>query len=101
MTCKAMMKRHSHTTKTGKAKCLSYRDGKRCGRIAKVVVESKDHIGYHKMSVCDECAVRMVEQGGCVIIRSKCGFRVVSSAAWSGMVARMYVRIEPKSKGGL
>lgn len=77
--------RHSHTTKTKKAKCLSYRNGKRCGRVAKLVVE----YGNQRQSVCQECADRI---GGTILQESPKGFTVIVRRV-SGWVSRKYVKI--------
>lgn len=74
--------RHSHTTKTKKAKCLAYRTGKRCGRVAKLVVEYKNH----RQSVCKECADKV---GGITLQESPKGFTVEVSRV-GGWVSRRY-----------
>jgi len=54
--------RASHTTKTKKAKCLNYRAGKRCGRVARHEVSYRDGIGQHHLAVCDECLAVLQEK---------------------------------------
>ena len=53
-----MNQRLAHTTTDGKAKCLHYRNGKRCGRKATALVNYKSKAtgrpGF--MPRCDECA---------------------------------------------
>lgn len=46
----------SHTDKQGRAKCLAYRNGKRCGRVARVIGSYADSQGEHEQSLCIECA---------------------------------------------
>jgi len=84
------MERISHTTKTGKAKCLAYRNGKRCGRVATVEVVC----GTHRQTMCRECADAIVEQHGSKVVRqeSRKGFTVRNAAPFSGMVSREYKR---------
>ena len=53
--------RTSHTTKTKKAKCLNYRSGRRCGRVARHEVVYLGN-GWHHLSVCDECLAELQEK---------------------------------------
>lgn len=46
----------NHTDKNGIAKCLSYRNGKRCGRKAKAVVFYRSMVGTGRHSRCIECS---------------------------------------------
>ena len=81
----------THTTPVGKAKCLAYRDGKRCGRVAKVVVKYHDHQGDHRQPVCQECAKRI---GGTIVKQSPKGFTVHNAGGFSGMIGREYKEIQ-------
>jgi hypothetical protein len=65
--------RASLTTEQGKAKCLAYRNGKRCGRVAKIVGITRDFAGYHKTAMCVECADRLDAE---VVEKSSKGFTV-------------------------
>jgi len=85
-----MRGRRSHTTIENQAKCLAYRDGKRCGRVARFVVEYTDQQGFHKQSVCAECKDRIIASGGTVTQASPTGFKVESAGGWSTYVARKY-----------
>ena len=85
-----MQTRHTHTTKTEKAKCLAYRDGKRCGRVAKFVITFTSPTGHHTQSVCAECAKR---EGATISQESPKGFCVQSGGGFSGMVSRRYIEI--------
>ena len=77
------------TTKANKAKCLAYRDGKRCGRVAKFVVSYK----HSRQSVCKECAERIVnEHAGRIDQESAKGF-TVNVTRLGGMVSRRYIEI--------
>lgn len=80
--------RISHTTKQKKAKCLAYRNGKRCGRVARVV-GSYDTSGTrrvsHHQSLCVECAERL---GAQVTQENSKGFTVVSGGF--GYTVRTY-----------
>jgi len=76
--------RASHTTKAGRAKCLAYRNGKRCGRVARVV----SGYGSHRQALCQECAARI---GGQVLQESEAGF-VVRSTSFGG-IRREYVPV--------
>ena len=89
-----MKHRHSHTTKQNKAKCLAYRDGKRCGRVAKFVVDYTDHQGHHHQAACQECKNRVTANGGKVVTENAKGFTVCSAGGFSGCAAREYVPIE-------
>jgi hypothetical protein len=72
--------RISHTTKQLKAKCLHYRNSKRCGRVAKYIATYRDHRGWHKYAVCKECAESIVESKdqGEIVSESCKGYRVVT-----------------------
>lgn len=49
--------RESHTTTDNKARCLAYRNGKRCGRIAKTLCNYKNVNGQTCFQArCSECA---------------------------------------------
>jgi len=83
----------SLTTKTGKAKCLNYRNGQRCGRVAKYEVSYQDAT-WHHVSVCKECLSKLQER--CVEVtvmqKSANGFTVNGFSFWP--VSRTYVGIE-------
>ena len=84
--------RSTHTTKQKKAKCLVYRNGKRCGRVGKILVSYTDRQGYHRYPVCAECAAKIEADGGTIIERSKRGYYVVTGGF--GIATREYRRIE-------
>lgn len=73
-----VMSRAALTTKQGKAKCLRYRNGKRCGRIGKILVKFQDRTGWHSYPVCRECAGEIVSQGGEILETSDKGWQVAS-----------------------
>ena len=78
------MKATTHVTKSGKAKCLAYRNGKRCGRVAKCIVLHKDSAGnVGPMAACSECS-----EGNEVLKSSPKGFAV--SVSTFGPVSREY-----------
>lgn len=81
--------RVSHTTVRGKAKCLNYRNGKRCGRVAKTLVSFTDHLGWHTQPMCEECAAAVAATGGTVRERNSRGFSV-SEVVMNGYVQRIY-----------
>ena len=83
----------THTTKSRKAKCLHYRNGKRCGRVGKVLVSFSDHQGHHEYPVCKECAEKIVAEGGEVLGKSRKGYRVITSRS-AGWVTREYEVVE-------
>ena len=84
-----MRGKRSHTTIENQAKCLAYRDGKRCGRVARFVVEYTQQ-GFHKQSVCAECKDRIIASGGTVTQASPTGFKVENASGLSKYVARKY-----------
>ena len=93
------MNRLTLTTKSGKAKCLNYRNGKRCGRVAVVELCTPGRIIYARKShlprvVCAECAVSLVGQYGQDVVRgvSRKGFKV-SERGTEGWVSRHYKAI--------
>jgi len=77
------MARASLTTKTNKAKCLAYRNGKRCGRVAIVLLPRSTTARTRCASCAEGHEAREV---------SPKGFRVVSTE-FSGWVTREYKRI--------
>lgn len=78
--------RHTLTTKKNKAKCLAYRNGKRCNRIARAVITFTSHSGYHRQSVCKECAGR---KDAIIVQESSSGFNV--RVVGFGMQSREYI----------
>jgi hypothetical protein len=80
------------TTKAGKAKCLNYRNSKRCGRVAKYDIM----YCQHHLSVCGECLELLVQSVGedAVKVRQHCkkGFTVRTNLF--GPASRTYVGIE-------
>ena len=78
----------THTTKQEKAKCLAYRAGKRCGRIAKVEATWTDTQGDHHAPLCAACADRL---NATIQQSSPRGFHVTVSTF--GPVARTYTPI--------
>lgn len=84
--------RNSYTTKQKKAKCLAYRDGKRCDRVAKIegtyTITTTRMMEMHQ-SLCKECAQRL---GAEVIQESDKGFSVHTTLF--GPIARMYEAIQ-------
>ena len=86
--------RASLTTKRRKAKCLAYRNDKRCGRVATFVVKYTDHQGRHHQSVCSECKEQIVaEHGGTVIQENATGFMAspVRAGGSGNMISRRYI----------
>lgn len=82
--------RRSHTTPGGKAKCLAYRHGRRCRRVA--VFEVNLASGGHQ-TMCAECTDYAVEAGAEIIQSSRSGFTVHDASGFSGYVTREYRRI--------
>lgn len=80
---KEMNMRTSHTTKAGQAKCLNYRNSKRCGRLARYLTSEK------RFPVCAECKRAL---GGEVISHSEKGYTVKESQF--GPVTHEYTPIE-------
>lgn len=80
----------SHTTKTKKAKCLHYRNGKRCGRVAKALVCYQNpatlHLGKTTIPMCEDCS-----KMGEVIEFSPKGFSIQITGF--GTQSRQYRRI--------
>lgn len=94
--CEGKMMKHrpSHTTKQNKAKCLHYRSGKRCGRVARFIVSHSDHRAmWDGVTVCEECMNALLQEGYYVHKESKKGFHV-RSGGFSGWITREYVPIE-------
>ena len=91
--------RASHTTVQNKAKCLNYRNGKRCGRVARTLVSFTDHLGQHTQPMCEECAAATVAIGGTIRERSPKGF-IVHEGGWGGWVQREYKGIPPDADFG-
>jgi len=87
-----MEHRHSHTQQNGKAKCLHYRNSKRCGRVAKFLVNHTDHQGYHHQAVCEDCKDHIVTSGGQVVAENAKGFTV--RKVGFGRSTRTYTPIE-------
>jgi hypothetical protein len=90
--------RTSHTTQQGKAKCLMYRDGKRCGRVAKHVITTKRGVSgvtWSHAPACNECCHEWVENRGAALVQQSnpSGFRVISQTL-SEWTSRTYVPIE-------
>lgn len=85
--------RSSHTTKRGKAKCLAYRNGKRCGRVAVVVgFVLSQHLQH--ASMCRECSERL---GAEVAIESAFGFKVRTTTLM-GYTERRYTPTVKEAK---
>ena len=86
--------KHSHETKTKRAKCLHYRNNKRCGRVAKHEVSFTDNGRNHHQSVCDECLDNIQKNCSNVYVNqsNKKGFRVV--VVGFGYTSRTYKAIE-------
>jgi hypothetical protein len=80
--------RSSHTTVQGKAKCLAYRNGKRCGRVATVVGRCKRNV-WHEAAMCKECSDRL---GAEAMIESAHGFHV-RTLSLNSVVSRHYVPV--------
>ena len=96
---KARSLRHPHTNQQHKAKCLAYRNGKRCGRVAKAeVVYQPKHLPrkmtWH-LPVCNECKEALAAEYGSGIVRQECanGFTVHNSGGFSGYTTREYTPI--------
>jgi len=84
----------THTTKSGKAKCLHYRNGRRCGRVGKIMVSFRDRQGHHEYPVCRECADEIVnEKSGQVRGKSPKGYSVSTSNVWGWGVRREYTAL--------
>lgn len=91
-----MIGRTSHTTKQGRAKCLHYRQGVRCGRVARYEVQFTDHQGAHHIAVCKECANRISARGPMTILNmDNEGFMVDTFTNLGGMTRRTYRNIKP------
>jgi hypothetical protein len=71
------------TTKTGKAKCLAYRNGQRCGRVATYVMRGK--------SFCKEC---FEDEIICGHVRHNPKGFTVHERNLGGWVTRDYVEYE-------
>jgi hypothetical protein len=85
--------RPSHTTKDGRAECLNYRDGSRCGRLGRTLVEFYDHQGRHQYPVCDECRVALVaEYGARVLGENRAGYKV-RVTGYGGLQGREYIEV--------
>lgn len=92
--------RHTHTITTKKAKCLNYRAGKRCGRLARFLVSgtSADPHGqgrhqHYNRPVCADCKDALIKRDGAEIAEhSEKGFTV--KVALFGLPAREYTAIE-------
>jgi len=73
--------RQSHTTIGKKAKCLAYRNSKRCGRVAVALVDCNTATQGKKydMPMCQECAdERVMHWSGIIKIQNDQGFTVSS-----------------------
>ena len=71
------MGKHVLTDSKNRSKCLAYRAGKRCGRLARFLVSWKDFQGHYDSPVCQECKDRIVqEHGGQVKEENRKGFTV-------------------------
>lgn len=73
--------RPSLTTKQRKAKCLEYRNGSRCGRVARHLVtfhtmSENRKLSFLRLPVCNECKDRIVKNGGNLNESSPKGFLV-------------------------
>lgn len=67
------MGKHVLTDSKNRSKCLAYRAGKRCGRLARFLVSWKNH----NNPVCQECKDRIVqEHSGKVKEENRKGFTV-------------------------
>ena len=87
--------RTSHTNQQGKAKCLAYRNGKRCGRVAKFEVVYGQGSYHRHQAVCQECKGRLAKAFGesfQVNKESPKGFYVKSNTS-SGWTHRTYIKI--------
>ena len=85
------MTRSILTDKKNRAKCLAYRNGKRCGRKATVLM-TRSH-DLHSRVVCQECADRQASEGASVKQVNRAGFNVISHSM-SGWHSRDYTPIE-------
>jgi len=79
--------------KQRKARCLAYRNGKRCGRVATFVVKYTDSQGHHHQSVCSECKEQIMANGGTVIQENATGFMAspVRPGRFGSMIDRQYI----------
>jgi hypothetical protein len=81
--------RASHTSGSGKAKCLNYRGGKRCGRVAKHEIS----FGSRHLVVCVSCLEALQSEHTVTVQQSsKKGFTVSSSLF--GPATRTYKEIQ-------
>ena len=80
----------SHTDARGRAKCLAYRNRKRCGRRAIALMAKVSQ--FHAKIVCQECADRQTAEGARTLETSKTGFSVRTSLF--GPATRDYVAVE-------
>ena len=70
--------RETLTTTTNKAKCLRYRNGRRCGRVAKYLCRWVDRIGNQQMPLCETCHGMVLAIGGELIEHCPSGYTVRS-----------------------
>lgn len=83
--------RQTHTTQANKAKCLAYRNGKRCGRVATHIVRYNGARGaVGEQPRCDECASH---DDVISSIDSQNGF-IVSTDPFAYVGGRSYVAID-------
>jgi hypothetical protein len=86
--------RTSHTLTDKRAKCLNYRNGKRCGRLARQLASGWcSHTSFpYKRPVCIECGSTLVGKDGAEITETSTkGFLVKTSLF--GPVSREYKAI--------
>jgi hypothetical protein len=85
--------RLSHTTKSGKAKCLHYRNGKRCGRVARHEVEYTERYFRKHQPVCDECLEAIHDECSITILQTSHNGFTVSESGAMGWQTRIYTAI--------
>jgi hypothetical protein len=89
------MTRSTLTTKQNKAKCLNYRNGRRCGRLGRYLVSGVNPLTGQPFSypACAECKTALVETGAELKGYSPKGYTVTVSTF--GPVSRTYTAIAP------